>query len=202
MTSELTFVIGPLLSASDIGFLNRAEPDSFFLFVDGGIDAYLNLGLSLPEKYETLGDGDSSQFQMQIQLSTEKEACDLFFGLRRILFRGSEEIYILGFLGGRLDHELTSLGEIYYFSQQAKAKTIILSEKLSLHRPSSNPIQFDHQGTFSLMSLVSTNFTIFGEAKYKIESVQVQPLSSLALSNEAFGSFFVVADQCFFLYRV
>src|SRR4051794_25182624 len=59
----------------------------------------------------SVGDGDSSGGSLDELLPSEKDYSDLAFVLRS-LPASVNEVTLLGFLGGRRDHELANLGEV------------------------------------------------------------------------------------------
>ncbi|MBY0415484.1 MAG: hypothetical protein K2Q18_15030 [Bdellovibrionales bacterium] len=160
-------------------------------FVDGGHVHFEKLKKEAPfliESAVTVGDGDSTKVPMILK-KKDQNLSDLAFFLGEMLkVKGIGSLYFLGFLGGRLDHELFNLGEIARFVEKTPAKS---TPKITLN----DTVEFLNSGThlldidtlFSLASFTPNKIKIQGRCLYKLLKWTPLPvLSSLGLSN--FGS--------------
>ena len=184
--NEVTLV-GPLVD-SQIQF------DDPVIFVDGG--AHGRIG----DHGLCVGDGDSWSGPMDIQLPTEKDFSDLAFALS-LIPEHFQCLHLHGFLGGRRDHELFNLGEVFQFLQRRLSDTTVLFDQ-EVIAYSAGQWSLAIEGTFSLGALIPTEVTLSGSCKYPItEGTVVSPLSSLGLSNEGHGKILLTNNAPIFIFR-
>lgn len=175
-------------------------PDEPTIFVDGGSQFRVKV-----EKFPTIsvGDGDSGS-TLDVTLSPEKDFSDLAFVLRE-LPRQVVKAQLLGFLGGRLDHELANLGELQQFlldrprgarvemRRSGRAEVIGFTGSATL----------DIQGLFSVIVLEASVVTISGECRYKLSGGDpLVPGSSHGLSNIGRGRVTVASDGPCFIFLI
>jgi thiamine pyrophosphokinase len=115
-----------------------------------------------------MGDGDSSEIPMTVKKYNQNNS-DLAFVLSRYKGRKAPEVALLvGFLGGRIDHQLFNLGEIaLYLKQFTKnnAPVIQLDDKIVFVGTGTHSADF--KGIFSLASFEANQIKVLGKCKYK-----------------------------------
>lgn len=173
-------LVGPLHHET----FNPVEPT---IFIDGGA----RFRSADPEKFPciSVGDGDSGDSPLDVKLPAEKDFSDLAFVLRE-LPDYVKNLRLVGFLGGRLDHELANLGELHQFLAGRSADARVDME----NGGRANVIGFnghlEHkiQGLFSILVLESAEVQITGECRYALnKATTLEPASSHGLSNEGNG---------------
>lgn len=205
--SKEIFIIGPLFKEN----LAISKRESSFLFIDGGsrffdyvqkvfLDSFPN---STSTHFNTLkiGDGDSYDGTLDTKLPVCKNFSDLSYGLKFVV-PSIEKVNLLGFLGGRKDHELFNLGEAYKIllsNQVDKKAKFLFDQSFICFPPGNNSVTLD--GTFSLFVLEEASISITGQIKYPLPTpTKIEPLSSLGLSNLSYGEFFIKSDKPTFIY--
>lgn len=162
------------------------------IFVDGGsVRREGNEGLCV-------GDGDSSTIPMDIKLDPRKDLSDLSFALS-LLPAKVKEIALDGFLGGRRDHELLNLGEVFHFlsCRHLPCAVFFDHEIVALTK---GHWQLAIDGLFSLMTIETTCVNLSGKCEYQIDPPQeVAPLSSFGLSNIAKGEISIQTNNPIFV---
>ena len=167
-------LVGPL--ASQLPALS--DP---VIFVDGGSNRREG-GIGI-----AVGDGDSFQGELDIYLDPQKDFSDLAFALS-LVEENFRKIDLFGFTGGRRDHELLSLGEVFHYlgrrNQPCHANIDTMIDGYS-----SGSWQLEVQGTFSLIVFSPSVVSLSGSCKYPIAAgTTIHPVSSLGLSNEGAGT--------------
>ena len=181
-------LVGPLADSR----LDIVEP---VIFVDGGSNRRENnIGLSV-------GDGDSFSGHLDHKLETDKDYSDFAYALS-LLGEEFERIEIFGFLGGRRDHELLNLGEIFHFlSKRSRPTTAHLDHTIEAFSRGSWVTEV--HGTFSLVAFDDAIVTLSGDCKYAIpKDTPFNPVSSFGLSNEGYGTISLDTNSPLFLFRV
>ena len=147
----------------------------------------------------SIGDGDSYDGDLDVLLNPDKDYSDLAYVLTRIP-ESFEEFHLLGFLGGRRDHELFNLGEVHRILNDRDAPgTARFDQALVGYSPGS--WQFTHHGGFSVGVIEQALVTLRGDCRYRCERpTRFSPLSSLGLSNEAYGTILIETDGCVFVF--
>ncbi|MCL2526750.1 MAG: thiamine diphosphokinase, partial [Coriobacteriia bacterium] len=124
------------------------------------------------------------------QVSSDKDFSDLELALQLCADRGATSAYIVGAVGGRLDHQLTVLGALARsdISQQrltGEGQDIVLlrcGQELELCKIARDagrtPPALPHPQTFSVISLEPARVSITG-ARWDLDQVQLEPLSTL-----------------------
>ncbi len=193
--SRSAVLVGPLLKKEELPLIKNSP----LLLVDGGLDLALKYSLDLDRSCFSVGDGDSSRLSLDEVLPVEKDYSDLAYALS-ILPEEVESIELLGFLGGRSDHELCNFGEVFHFLKKKKnlAKVYLGPEVTAL---SSGDWKFSHQGNFSLISFEDSEIRLTGHAAYELEHfTTIKAFSSHGLSNEATGEVKLQTRSPIFLY--
>lgn len=172
-------IIGPM-------DLKKANIDTslFTIIIDGGLNHQLELLNCI-----SLGDQDSSKYELDKIIPREKDYSDLSYGLQHIP-KKTEVINCYGLLGGRLDHQLCVIGDIIEFLQTSSMSFNLYSSNVkAVILISPGKWQINHIGTFSVLSLNEQKVHLDGEIKYKStgEYTYIKPLSSRSLSNESTG---------------
>jgi thiamine pyrophosphokinase len=192
--SQVT-LIGPLLEVCP------TWPDGPIIFVDGGA----RWQALLPEYFRpptlSLGDGDSlGNRQLDVLLDTEKDFSDLDGAFEVLDTISLQKLTLLGFLGGRRDHEWINFGVVANFLQSHSQLRADFDNAVSLLAPGQHTL--NHRGLFSLVHFQQAHTKITGQVKYPLKrATPVSAHSSFGLSNIADGTFHISSDavtMCFF----
>lgn len=142
----------------------------------------------------TIGDGDSSNVELDQLLNPQKDYSDLSFVLKNLPDKFSL-IHLYGFLGGRKDHEIMNLAEVHSCLKRSKTpKTVFLDKEVTVY--SAGRWTLFIEGLFSLFAFETTKTTLTGKCKYKIENTStLNPLSSHGLSNLGRGEINLACDN-------
>ena len=148
---------------------------------DGGYDHFVAIA-STPDV--VLGDQDSIQADINPDqcYPKEKNFTDLEAAIQ-LAETDSEDIIILGATGGRQDHFLNAVMQLFRFNVPIRiidSQNEIYVKKTSFHFERTD---FPY---FSLIPLDRLQLTIQG-AKYPLDQVWVDPYTSLTISNEPRG---------------
>lgn len=148
---------------------------------DGGFDHFAHLG-AVPDV--VLGDQDSVKAKIRPTelYAAEKDFTDLEAAIHRAA-QASSEIVILGATGGRLDHFLNAVMQLFHYD--LPIRLIDHQNEIFVKKTSFSFERTKHK-YFSLIPLDEVRLSIRG-AKYPLEDVLVSPYSSLTVSNEAGG---------------
>lgn len=190
---ENAIIVGPMPFAKK---LISPSWKGQLIFVDGGLlhqKDFKQKGPKLYQKSFSLGDGDSAK-RGQLQLHKhDQNLSDLAFCLQQLqAIKDLKTMTLLGFLGGRKDHELINLGEIASFLRKRPDVRVFLDDQIEFLPPGKH--QFTFKGTFSLASFTPNQIKIEGDCRYPLKKwTKLEALSSLGLSNEASG---LVTVEC------
>lgn len=188
-------LIGPLLGGSC-----PYKAKGALIFVDGGAN-FLTLFSELENEIPSisLGDGDSSQIELDIKLNPKKDFSDLGFALS-LIPQNIENVFLFGFLGGRRDHEMANFGEIHQFLKKRTQQTKVFFED-KIIALSKGSYTKDIKGTFTLLVLDKTPLKVEGACLYKMKDFkEFFPLSSLGLSNIGSGSVIFEGSGPYFIF--
>ncbi len=178
-------MIGPLYSGNNL-------PDTPLIFVDGG--AKFKAG----ENGFTVGDGDSFSGSLDEELSPNKNYSDLAYTLSSIPAHFSD-IHLLGFLGGRRDHEWINLGEGFTFLSNRTHATRVHFDDIATGITAGN-WQLNIHSQFSLIALQHATVVLTGKCQYRLpDPTRISPLSSRGLSNKGHGQVDLETDEALFL---
>lgn len=150
----------------------------------------------------SVGDGDSSPLPLDKVLPAEKDHSDLAFVLTS-LPASITTLELLGFLGGRHDHELANLGEIHRFlKSRASAQVKIFGGDREVTAINEGRVALKIQGTFSVFAVEPAMVTIEGDCQYQLNRpTRLEPLSSLGLSNVGHGEVLVGTNSPVFIFQ-
>lgn len=186
LNSKKLKIIGPFYSGP------RLEAENI-IYVDAGTNFKTTAhGFSV-------GDNDSYTGFLDETLSQEKNFSDLAYVLSCIHIE-EPVIELLGFRGGRADHDLINLAEVHRFLKRTPEAIVQFDNGITAY--SSGPCEFEFTGIFSVFAFDKVNIQIAGACKYKINSKdEFQELSSHGLSNVAEGLVTVECDGPFFVFK-
>ena len=193
-------IIGPMVDRKNIPKISGP-----IIFVDGGkkFDKYFPKEDICGESRPTfsLGDGDSYEGDLDLTIEKEKDFSDLNYAFR-IIPTHIKEIHLIGFLGGRKDHELINLGECHQFLIK-NSDTKVIFDLSEIESFSPGDIKVNIEGIFSILSLTENNLGISGNCKYHLSyPSKVSPFSSHCLSNIGSGNIHIQSDRPIFLIKV
>ncbi|MAX67391.1 MAG: hypothetical protein QF441_08690 [Bacteriovoracaceae bacterium] len=179
-------LVGPMPFSLPVNKLK--EP---VIYIDGGARFQIDkTGFSC-------GDQDSFKGKsLNQKLDPNKDFSDLAFVLKYC--KDFSQLHLFGFLGGRKDHELFNLGEVYHFLKNKEKSTVSFENKIKLFSAGEWDIELD--GLFSLVVFEKTFIELTGQCQYLIEGKEVHPLSSFGLSNQAYGQIRISTDRPFTLF--
>ncbi len=196
-------IIGPLYDPTKAENFPRNAFD-FYAFIDGGAH-FVNQFTIVDHQMIVVGDGDSyqeSEIIFDVLLNPKKDLSDLAFFLS-LPMKNVKELTLMGFRGGRLDHELINIGELYHFVESSQFTNLVTISLLSsqevvkFYPRGCHEIHF--QGKFSLLTLITQNISISGDILYSDEQITLRPLSSRGLSNESSQRFKVTGEHAFII---
>ena len=180
-------LVGPMGPQVPEGLLAHS-----LLCVDGGARFCSKMDL-------WIGDGDSYQGTVDCEniyrLSPNKLASDLAVGLSLFESSGSIVLHCWGFLGGRKDHEMLNLGEVLRFLERSPGSEVRFYQrngKIAVKCFGSGEWAINYNGTFSLACIKAVKIKLQGACLYPlVNETELEPLSSLGLSNIASGDCFL-----------
>ena len=176
-------------------------PDGPLMFVDGGARWRSQLPRDFSFETLSLGDGDSlGSRQLDILLDTDKSVSDLGYALEVLQPLSVGALNLLGFLGGRRDHEWINIGVVANFLRPRRQLRADFDTSVALFSPGDYSLY--HRGLFSLVHFQRACTRIHGAVDYPLDPAEhIQAHSSLGLSNCAHGEFGISSDAvtvCFF----
>jgi thiamine pyrophosphokinase len=179
-------LVGPFYKTGDL-----IEP---VIFIDAGAK-HQTLGVGF-----SVGDNDSFAGVLQQQIPREKDLSDLAYALHMVP-KSFQTIRLLGFLGGRRDHEFATILEALSFANEKLFMGELIWDDGSI-RCIKGSHDYKYRGVFSVFSFFeNTEISISGNVKYNV-SKQIKAYSSHGLSNEASGQFTVKTNHPVLLYFV
>ncbi len=187
---EQVAMVGPLLKT-------KFAPKGPTIYVDGGSKFRDRLDERQAHPEVSVGDGDSSDFPMDKVLPAKKDYSDLSYALRS-LPPCIHHVDLLGFMGGRPDHQLINYGEVHHYLRNRTQFTTVRFDHQVLAF-SHGGLSKELQGSFSVVVFEPTEITIKGFCKYPIFPAAIlDPVSSKGLSNEGTGVVsFASHEPCF-----
>lgn len=185
-SSEVLYIIGPLFNADS----NYLDP---VIYVDGGVNFKKNrAGISV-------GDGDSSKSDLDILLPQKKDYSDLAFVLTN-LASNFKTVYLLGFLGGRRDHELINFAVVHEYLKSAQFPTKVKFDA-EVIAYSKGCWKTHIKSIFSIFAFEEAQLKLTGECDYTLETKQrLKPLSGHGLSNVGYGEIEIENSSPVFLF--
>ncbi len=185
-------IIGPLNFESEIDNLAT-------IFVDGGLRH--KKSISSLSATISIGDGDSvtNPEDIDIKLDKEKDFNDFSSALTMVP-ASIKHINLYGLIGERLDHQLTTFGELHYYLKGCKNQvTCNFDDKVLVF--SQGQFCFTYHSNFTVIAFEEVEITIKGECKYPIDkATKIKPLSSYTLSNEATGKVSITSNAPTFIF--
>lgn len=193
--SSTCIVVGPMPFARKDIDPTLKDTSIELVFIDGGAAHEKKFGKLIKKHHLTpqhYGDGDSS-LKLMNHKKHDQNISDLAYFLQNALLKKNIQKYdryiFLGFLGGRIDHELINLGEFFRFMKHFKsvsAPKVFIEDKIEFFASGSTEVFIE--GIFSVASFEKSKFKIGGECLYKTKSaIELQGLSSRGLSNVGKG---------------
>lgn len=180
-------LVGPLYEIHD-----HVQVEEPVIFVDGGAR------LRQSAEGIVVGDGDSFGGTMDVLLKADKCFSDLAFALAHIPHTFCQ-VKLIGFLGGRRDHELFNIGESHHFLRTRKLPTTIDFDH-EIIGYSCGHWQFERMGGFSVVVVEETQLIITGDCRYTCpQPTRFIPLSSFGLSNVGTGTITIKCDGPVFI---
>lgn len=187
------FVIGPMLQGSFV-------PQGPTIYVDGGLHARGRAAQDTKFATISVGDGDSATGALDYLLPELKDYSDLAFVLHN-LPKTVQHVDLLGFLGGRLDHQLGNFGEAHAFLDSRKDNFTTIRFDESAVGFSAGKLKLQIQGNFSVMAFRACNVTITGACRFALEEpTRLGVLSSHGISNIGNGSVTITAEKPAFIF--
>lgn len=180
-------IVGPFYDRSTA----LVEP---VIFVDKGAEFRIgNIGISV-------GDGDSTSLQLDQKLNPQKDLSDLAFVLENISDEFTQ-IELLGFLGGRHDHQLMNWAEVHRFLNfNLKNPTLVRFDK-KIFVVSRGMWKLNIHGLFSLFSFETNEITLSGACDYPLlPDKKFKALSSMGLSNVGRGEINITVTSPLFIF--
>ncbi len=177
--SEVT-LIGPLLKEA---ISNVNEP---IIYIDGGAQ------FKIKDAGFSVGDGDSAKCLLDQKLPEKKDFSDLAFALQSIPEQFTQ-IYLLGFLGGRSDHQLFNFAEAHSFLKYRTQSTVFFDD--AIIAVSKGAYELELNGRFSLFCFEDNNITLSGDCEFQLLKQKLKPLSSHGLSNYSSGKIQLKCDK-------
>ncbi|MBI2520894.1 MAG: hypothetical protein HYV97_10770 [Bdellovibrio sp.] len=188
-------IVGPMIGDWEENQPRLPLPPYPVLFIDGGKHQQKNFA---DNPTFSIGDADSFHGDLDILLPKNKNISDLKAGLD-LLSSAVKEIYFFGFCGGRKDHELINLGEIYQFLHRQQGPCQAFFDK-EFHAIQSGTYELSYKGIFSLLAFESTTVSLIGEVEFPLRTpTRLDAFSSLGLSNRADGTFTLSCNLPIFL---
>lgn len=184
------FIVGPMLK-------HIYNPIGPTVFVDGGATFRGTVGVDGNIPTVSVGDGDSGEALLEVSLPSNKDYSDLAFVLRSIPAH-IRHLEMIGFLGGRRDHELIGFGEVHRFLKTKTEFTTVRFEE-AVVAFSAGRLKLNIEGRFSVGVFEETNVTITGACQFPLNAPTVlEPMSSHGLSNSGRGPIVICSDKpCF-----
>ena len=160
-------------------------------------------------------DGDESYAHLLNELHpSSKSQSDLALALKYLLEKeikindqgtGIFNIHAFGLWGERFDHQLANIGEFFNFLKDAPTHTRITLYSYQEHALKKEALltrgshQDTYKGCFSIFQLEQSPLSITGAVRYPLSHHKLEGLSSLGLSNEAFGEYSIEGDGPYML---
>ena len=179
-----------------IGRIDQAislQPNDYIICADAGLDLAQKEGIT-PHLY--IGDGDSKRQSFGgacIHLPVRKDDTDLMAAVKHAITKGFSDLWIVGGMGGRLDHSIASIQTLAYAREHgAYARLVdrdttvrLCDSRLCLpRRPGFSLSLFAYGGRCEGVSLSGVS--------YPLQNAILTPDFPLGVSNEITDSHAVV----------
>ncbi len=180
-------------SSDDIKLYKRIKikEDDLIICADGGYDSLYFTGI-VP--HIVIGDFDSLKFAIPKEIPTlkypsAKDKTDLEICVDYAMENGCDTIFILGALGGRIDHTIGTLGVLKY-ALENNLDAMILNGKSRVYLIDSE-IEIPRE-KFDYVSLIPCTEEVCGVyslgLKYELNGRNLKKSSSLGISNEFYNN--------------
>ena len=194
-------------SAEDIKLYKRikTKEDDLIICADGGYDALVYTSI-VPDV--VIGDFDSLKSSVPkeievVKYPTDKDKTDLEICIDYALERGCDTIFMLGALGGRIDHTIGSLCAMKYVLEHGaspmiltgKSRIYLIDDEIVLAREN-----FDYVSLIPCTERV-TGITTTG-LKYELNNDELLKSNSLGISNEFYNNTATVKIENGLLYVI
>ena len=180
-------------TADDIKLYKRIIPkdDDLVICADGGYDSLYFTGI-VP--HIIIGDFDSVKVNVPKEIPTvkypaNKDKTDLEICVDYALENGCDTIFILGALGGRIDHTLGSLSTLKYAMEHGvdalilngKSRIYLVDKEVEIPRE-----KFDYVSLIPCTEKVTGVYSL--GLKYELNGRDLVKSSSLGISNEFYNN--------------
>jgi thiamine pyrophosphokinase len=202
--NEFQAILATATEATLVGPMLQSHPqriDHPFIYVDRGSHFREAIRKSAKSGYFdiSVGDGDSANAPLEINLPGDKDYSDLKFALS-LLPRTIKRVNLCGFLGGRRDHEILNFGEVQNSLLGPLPDTLFSFEEVVFGK-NNGPLKINIKGIFSLVVFQKTEVKLEGKCRYKLPKFrEILPMSSHGLSNLGDGEVIIEAKGPFFLF--
>ena len=174
----------------------RPEPNDLIIAADAGFLTAQRMGVEvdvLLGDFDTLGVENIPEGIECLRMPAEKDDTDTQLAVQVALERGATEIVIVGGLGGRVDHTLSSLAilEMLWERKERRVYAIFTDGKNRARfiRNSGVILPHEHYRFFSLIAADEKvkGITLEG-CKYPLKNGQILRTHQWAVSNEVVGN--------------
>lgn len=177
-------LVGPLALACG---LQKNLENWATIYIDGGVDFK---EIYPGQKSLSLGDGDSAKSNLKaldVLFPEAKDQTDLGLALN-LLKDYALPLRLIGFTGGRREHEWALIGDVMDFLTHAKCP-VVFWDTHSLFLPAGHH-HLSGKGTFSLFSLKTEGVRLTGNIRFPVDPPRpFKAMSGLGISNQAEGEF-------------
>lgn len=197
--SEVVFY-GPLNNPrSGANKHSKLPIEAYRIAVDGGSNTSVSFDL-------WCGDGDSGQPPAGVpsMIKESQDQTDLEFALQNGTPKNWNRLHLIGFLGGRRDHELAVIGDLYRMFLGTDSKTAVIYEDEStvfarLLGPGNHTLILE--GMFSILAVETTQLTLLGACRYQAKNITLLPLSGRGVSNIGEGTVEISCSHSVFVFE-
>ena len=194
-------------TADDIKLYKRIIPkdDDLVICADGGYDSLYFTGI-VP--HIIIGDFDSVKVNVPKEIPTvkypsKKDKTDLEICIDYALEQGCDTVFILGALGGRIDHTMGAMCALKYAMEKG-VDALILNGKSRIYLVDSE-VEIPRD-KFDYVSLIPCTETVTGVytlgLKYELNGRDLVKSSSLGMSNEFYNNTAKIKIESGLLYVV
>lgn len=190
--SKTLIIVGPMPFPWSALKDSLNHPEVQLIFIDGGLvhaDKFMSKLPHLMKTMITAGDGDSSKKSMTLSKSSQNFS-DLAFLLSKLTGKSRPaRCLLVGFLGGRIDHQLFNFGEIaLYLKKFTKLDAPHIQMDKNIVFIAAGIYQASIKGIFSLASFEDNQIKITGSCQYQAKTwLKLPPASSRGVSNVGYG---------------
>ena len=176
----------------DLSEIIKPEKADFIICADGGYDIAVSAGLT-PNL--VIGDSDSCEMPAPgcgvevMHFPREKDESDTFLCVKHAVKLGFKDIIIAGGIGGRLDHTISNIQTLAYFSD-LPVSILLLDENniVSVIESSGITLNKIDGAAISLFSLSDKCTGVSTEGlRYPLKGAELSSAYPLGLSNEFAG---------------